>query len=315
MKLRSGNRNALSEMTADYLQQLHISPEDGGVKYQPDPDGALLSIFSEKNVGLLRARGYDVQDVLTWAWVLTSRTADEAATKISLLSSGAGQPARGVLPMFVILQVLRAPVIGAECLRDLFDTVQSTILPSGNLDLEDNRRPAVSEQTAVVLVVRMLRHARRVAPALLDKIASMTCTLLISGKTGHNAIMEPAKTQRLCYIHNRVLSLLALPTSAAPYRAVPIQQRAQFRVLRRMMEFKPQLPVTREGYRALVKLQIAHRKMDPRTKMGFGQSNFLAALAKGQARNRPRRGSLWTKEPCQRNSFATESGRLYTSAV
>ena len=74
--------------------------------------------------------------------------------------------------------------------------------------------------------------------------------------------MKSERAQRLCHIYNRILALLALPASTHPFRAVALQQRAQFRLLRKMNQFEPKLPVTREGFRALAKVQIAHKKTD-----------------------------------------------------
>src|SRR5947207_8058093 len=81
------------------------------------------------------------------------------------------------------------------------------------------------------------------------------------GPNGRDTLpMQPERAQRLCHIYNRILTLLSLPASANPFRAVAIQQQAQFRLLRKMNEFHPKLLVTREGFRALAKVQVAHKK-------------------------------------------------------
>jgi hypothetical protein len=72
--------------------------------------------------------------------------------------------------------------------------------------------------------------------------------------------LQRPELQRLSHIYNRFLSLMALPAVKAPFNAYVVQQNAQLALVRLMVAFKPQLPLTREGYRALIAVQLLHRK-------------------------------------------------------
>ena len=65
---------------------------------------------------------------------------------------------------------------------------------------------------------------------------------------------------RITFVFNSALSLLSCPTSMRPFQSIVYQQRAQFNLLRAMNEFEPQLTVDREGYRAVTRVQLAHKK-------------------------------------------------------
>jgi hypothetical protein len=67
---------------------------------------------------------------------------------------------------------------------------------------------------------------------------------------------------RLTFMCNRLLTLVSLPSSVMSHRSVREHQKAHLTLLRRMLAQKPQIPITREGYRALIKLQLIHEKTD-----------------------------------------------------
>ncbi|TKA72932.1 hypothetical protein B0A55_06860 [Friedmanniomyces simplex] len=56
------------------------------------------------------------------------------------------------------------------------------------------------------------------------------------------------------------MHLLSLETAVAPYQDNAYQEVAIVRILRFMTEHQPQLHITRDGYRAVVRLQLAQRK-------------------------------------------------------
>ncbi|MCJ1410092.1 hypothetical protein MMC19_004177 [Ptychographa xylographoides] len=122
----------------------------------------------------------------------------------------------------------------------------------------------MSEPTIVVMVIRLLRHARKHWPAALGNISSMFITHVRGNETIDTTdkfVKMPERTSaRLSLLYNRILTLLALPSSQHPYRAIPYHQRAQFNVISKMNDFEPPLAINVEGYRAVVVVQLAHRK-------------------------------------------------------
>ena len=44
-------------------------------------------IFDEKSMAYLKARGYDIEDVIYWAWVLTSESSYQAALRLLVASN------------------------------------------------------------------------------------------------------------------------------------------------------------------------------------------------------------------------------------
>ena len=131
----------------------------------------------------------------------------------------------------------------------------------GPVNDDDFPNTSLNEQSRTIMVFRLLRHARKVWPEAIEEIARLMIEVF-KGLDCKNASLSQRNARTVCHLYNRALSLLAQPTSLHPFRSIAMQQRAQFRLFRRMFEIRPQLPVTREGFRALVKVQVAHKKTE-----------------------------------------------------
>ena len=224
-------------------------------------DEALNKVYNAEYLKLLRSRGFEVDDVVIWSWIVTSKSADQAAKRLSAISAKLSKLGRTPVPHFVFLLILRARNLRAESLKLLMNVLWTT---KSNFRVHEQLsfgQSQISEQSAVILIVRLIRHARKVWPEAFGEIISMM-TQLIGSSDGGTLSLKRERAQRLCHVYNRILSLLSLPTSAHPFRAVAIQQQAQFTLLRKMNQFEPKLPVTREGFRALAKVQVAHKKTE-----------------------------------------------------
>ncbi|MCJ1393416.1 hypothetical protein MMC18_006290 [Xylographa bjoerkii] len=257
-------------------------------------DEDILQVFNEETITFLQLKGYDPSDVQVWAWILTAKTSLEAALRLLVVSSQRNEfpshKARHV-PTFVFLFILRRPQITTQALRLLVvhgwqrlgksddsrgvlairDLMEEKV-PQSQRYQRDLKRPIeyvrtypkMSETTIVVMVIRLLRHARRSWPAAFASISTMITTQVNAGQGGQSlhksVILNEMTSARLSFLYNKVLHLLSLPTPQHPYRAIPYHQRAQFNVISRMNEFEPALAINREGYRAVVRVQLAHRK-------------------------------------------------------
>ncbi|KXG48902.1 uncharacterized protein PGRI_027720 [Penicillium griseofulvum] len=246
---------------------------------EKDLDIALQKVCRNTSQDYLSSRGYDAADVAAWAWIMKSPNPHEAMVRLFLLEtdrakSGATTP---TVPPFIPLYLLRQQNLDAHTFRLLL--IHSLHLMSGHafsiseipavaaehdpeLSPEDFR-PQIDSGTCMILVVRLIRHARRVWPQSLLTIARAFARFLSAPRTdaAERSVLATQHDDRVKTVKfNDCLWLLSIPANIAPYRSTSIQQQAQFELLRAMATHKPVLPVTRQGYRAVVAVQLAHKK-------------------------------------------------------
>ncbi|KAJ5644940.1 hypothetical protein N7507_010951 [Penicillium longicatenatum] len=270
-------RQSLQTTLGEYIRLVEPLLKNEGDK--PNAlEVALRSVFRESSHRYLSARGYDVEDVAAWAWVLTSKDSYKAASRIFTLEAD-GRTRIGCadgprVPPFITLFLLNERYLEPHVLRLLL--IHSLHLMSGeplppienleNLEMNaptDRLVPKVDVTTCAMLVVRLIRHARQVWPEAFPVIARAFAAFLTrpnlneAGKSNSEmAKIYRFKTEKF----NECLWELSLPTKIHPFRSAFIQQQAQFELLRAMATHKPVLPVTRTGYQAVVAVQLAHKK-------------------------------------------------------
>lgn len=246
-------------------------------------NGALLDLLTEDNTRYLSFRGMDIRDLMTWTWILTSETTERAATRLLAVAhqNFTNTTGRWTIPVFVYVFLLRRRNVSAGALRSLLIYAWELLENSEKLlgpfqrkkfayePLQDESRKriikmGITETVFVIAIIRLLRTARRVWPAACNSIVALTSRYL-DGLNFHmdftpttNLALED--TARLTYIYNKLLKLVSLPASIGPYRSAFHQQRAQFILLRRMNAFEPPLVVDRKGYRAVISMQLMHKK-------------------------------------------------------
>ena len=255
------DRRCLQAILADYIQFVEPlltragEPDFGrNNPAESDMDIALVEAFSPENVEYLEVRGYTVTDVVAWAWVLQSDTTYGAIRRILALEEEVrknhGSGYHGV-PYFIPLFLLRT--------QKRLNTKAFHLLLTYSLPLISNPGQASNATgTSVDLNMHMLfaetllHRAREVWPQAQLDIAHAFSTYL----TRPENEKDQYKTKRA----NELLALLSLPTNQSPFRSASIQQQAQFEVLKAMAGQKPVLPVTRQGYRGIIAVQLAHKK-------------------------------------------------------
>jgi hypothetical protein len=236
------------------------STDEGLSNYTVD-DEALSKVYTPEYLKLLHEKGYEAEDVMIWSWIATSKSADQAVKRLFAISTKLSDAGRTPVPLFMFLLILRSRNMTATGLKLMMNMLWTRTPILGVRRPPSFHQIQVSEQSAIILIIRLIRHARKVWPEALGEIVSFM-TQLIGCGGGGTLPMKSERAQRLCHVYNRILTLLSLPTSAHPFRAVVVQQQAQFRLLREMNQFEPKLPITREGFRALAKVQVAHKKTD-----------------------------------------------------
>ncbi|OJD15598.1 hypothetical protein AJ78_04151 [Emergomyces pasteurianus Ep9510] len=270
-------RLASATVVADYLRYVHPllesepSEDIPDRRYEKSLDDALLMVFNDEALQYLSDRGYSVDDVMAWAWILTSSEPLQAAMRYRMFEkkvrNNSLDSAR--VPLFVLLFTLRRENICASAFKILLFQAWDVIIdgPTSNqTDISSSPKKSAwnrsgDDNTIMILAVRLLRLAGQVWPQAFPSIAALiTQTLGTASAEKKSSEACEKKIRVLTVYYNKLLSLLATPSRLEPYRSAVFQQRAQFQLLREMSKFSPPLPVTREGYQAITNVQLAQKK-------------------------------------------------------
>ncbi|KAI5806100.1 hypothetical protein EDC01DRAFT_626200 [Geopyxis carbonaria] len=201
----------------------------------------ISKVFTPEIIAYLESRGCTSEDVIIWGWILTAK---DVRTSMSRL-----QEARNLktfLPPFLISFMLRRSPIKSE-LVNLFPIVESLFSPENRLRIQDAK-------TTVMLLIRLLRCVRAVWPAKMPGVVDLFIAHL-DNPTGAEETLPAWVT----HTYNRFISLLSIPTHEAPYMFITTMQKCQFALVEKLASMKGN--ITREGYRGLIKVQLAHAKL------------------------------------------------------
>ncbi|EFW20426.1 hypothetical protein D8B26_003191 [Coccidioides posadasii str. Silveira] len=276
-------RLSYATIVANYIRYVDpiLSPES--LKFKKDSlslhplDVVLLKVFDKKTMDYLSRRGYSAVDVMTWAWILLSPHPVTAAMRLAAskrFNPQAEASSSSRIPLFVLLFTLRRKAINLKALNlllthswdMLLDVQPGKTAPqtqAGNQLMPSSLKPtwmvSGDDNTVMILFVRLIRAARRISPEALMSISDMFTSVF-----GYDAVaetMSDKRMRRLVTYYNKFLSLLAVPCRVEPYASTVIQQRSIFHLLREMTKFDPPLPVTREGYHAVTRVQGGRPKL------------------------------------------------------
>ena len=288
LKKEAQKRGPAIESKAILLSFLnHIAPHvqslSKGDLDTPELDQGLSRLFTAANHEWLQQRGWDVENVMTWAWILEASSPDKAASRFYNVAHKSIVNEKGFLfPVWILLFVLRRQNLSAHGLKYLLryitemmevlstrnDRSGASLVEPAYTEKEDTayekvissphaHQAGITEDVFIVMVIRLLRRARETWPAACETIMSLSCRFLNGLNFNENAF---ADYTRLSFQYNTLLKLLALPSSLQPYIAAAYQQRAQNIVLRRMNDFNPPLVVDQRGYQAVARVQLMFGK-------------------------------------------------------
>ncbi len=299
----SQGKPRLQALLARYIQTVDsvlrrndsITVPSGQAQYEAnDVEDAVANLYTDDVLAYLQSKGYGAEDLMSWTWILTAPSAERAASRLVALSSwyrSSREPSKTV-PTFVFLFLLRQPrLLSVRALKlllvhgwdRLLGRQSQQFISSSTAELDDAVKQGLwsakrwnqpvtatdttgkmGETTAMIMIVRLLRHARLLWPQAIVNIAAMISSHIDGLNSAHrsspHAALSERSSARLTFIYNRALSLLSVPSALQPFQSVAYYQRAQFNLLRRMTEFEPALAINREGYRAIIRVQLAHRK-------------------------------------------------------
>ncbi|KAL4952761.1 hypothetical protein BDW69DRAFT_166912 [Aspergillus filifer] len=237
-------------------------------------DKALQKVLRGGFIDSLESREYQITDLVSWTWVLKSRTVYEAILRIYLLEADAaseGIGPRQSVPVFVPLMLLRQELdlrafrlLLVYTLHIISGTplprLDHSLLTTSNEHVPDDLlyhdniggTPSIDPHTCAALAARLLSHARRLWPeAQLPIAQAFSVYLRTSGTTKSNFVAKKL---------NKFIQLLSLPSGPRPFVSASVRQEAQFELLKAMATMSPVLHVTRRGYQGLAAVQLAHRK-------------------------------------------------------
>lgn len=213
--------------------------------------------------------GFRTTDVHFWTEILLETRIEVAAQHVfdSTENPSAIGGRHTEVPWFIMNFLLRREDVNAKALR-LFLAFAWKVLDTRFHDLKhgkaDSNTQIVSSRMIMTLCVRMIRHALTAWPQALPEICSLATTHLLDVRLDINSIrgsaLKPSSLSSLAFKCNRILSQVSVPAKIQPVLSSIYQQRAQFNVIRKMMEFQPSLPISREGHRALTKVLLLLKK-------------------------------------------------------
>lgn len=198
---------------------------------------------------ILASFGYNEADVKDLSQILSTADSLKAANLLARRIQNGGPQS---VPFFVFSNLLRRPFISARALRVLLSHADR-IIKSCSKDSHS------MEATIFIVFQRFVRRAREAWPASFDRIAQLLLENLPRIRTIDD-VHDYDHAQRLTHMLNKAMQLIALPTAIEPIRNNFQQERALVRILQFMASHTPTLQITREGYRAVIMLQLMQRK-------------------------------------------------------
>ncbi|KAL8785721.1 MAG: hypothetical protein Q9213_003188 [Squamulea squamosa] len=218
-------------------------------------------VISIEALKYLFTKGYTLKDFGVWDWILSGATAEEAALRLELVRRPQLKAAAdlGPIPIFILQKLLLRTDMTAESLsvliRQIWQLLDSVDLNKGqsrNIEGVLTRKAIgpIGLDVFTTIVVRLLRHVRKVWPAVITNIAELWVEYAKSG----------TDTSRLSFHYNRILQIMALPPNESPYQSLHHRQAAQVVLLGRMRTTSPNVTINREGFRAIAQVQLAHQK-------------------------------------------------------
>ncbi|KAF2214340.1 hypothetical protein CERZMDRAFT_29351, partial [Cercospora zeae-maydis SCOH1-5] len=115
--------------------------------------------------------------------------------------------------------------------------------------------PGVDSEPRFTAVVRLLRHAREVWPACMSNIVQFVLEEPI-GQSEEADYAPNAKLAAKTFKLNKLMSLVSLTLAEQPKKDSDYQEASVIPILRYMSEHQPPLHINREGYRAVVRIQL-----------------------------------------------------------
>ncbi|KAK5173043.1 uncharacterized protein LTR77_003165 [Saxophila tyrrhenica] len=244
-ELAQAREPKLSRLLATYIHYReigqHLLEADWTSNFQPTPQDDVL----------LKTKGLTVEDLDSWASLVAMPDSLEAA---AVLQEHIKRKGAASVPLFLVSFMLRRKTITASALRILIRAASQVLEHQTSSSAESLPGDAI-----FLVYVRLVRHARQVWPA---SLASATELLLrfLPRIANSGQQMSSKQLEQSTFQLNKAMRLIAMPVANEPYKSSGSQEAAIVNVLRFMTEHEPPFGINREGYRAVIQVQLAQPK-------------------------------------------------------
>ncbi|EME78199.1 uncharacterized protein MYCFIDRAFT_89319 [Pseudocercospora fijiensis CIRAD86] len=240
-KHRNARMSALERIFRDFVKSSKADRDslaaEWEVSYKPTPHALEV---------LLAAR-YNVTHLVAWAQIENESDSFAAAAKLeALLKSSTTTP----IPLFLYMGIVDRLYVSAKALRVLLRLAYVLFDPSDARPLLHGLR----DDSVFIAGAGLLRHAREVWPSSLTAIVELVVNHYRKLELDEDAL--PTATRKL----NKLLKLVSMSTAENPFRDNHHQEAAMLPILQFMAEHSPSMQINREGYRAVIRIQLAQRK-------------------------------------------------------
>ena len=278
---RLSNLKILAGYIKLQVRKIRLTPQ----KY----DILLLQVFDDQAMHFLHKLGYDVEDVVAWAWILRASSNYDATLRL-LLWTNRSMPAPRV-PASIFRFLLERDIVEPMVVRLLtvhfwhrltnridssWEELYRKFSPGSMLSHQEPKQQEEDEAHSAnyraldsqynlrlgAYGMRLIDLAATSIPALLPNLATMLCEHFRPWRSPHSTREDGLSNQATIHLttqFNSILKKLATKT-LEPYQTVPYQERAQFIVIQRMNEYQPPLILGRTAYKAVISVQLRHRK-------------------------------------------------------
>lgn len=235
---------SLERITARYIRHMQINSDPA------QTDWYAPFHLNHSETLYLHHKGYDLEDVREWARIITETDSDKAAYALADRLRSHGHRA---VPFNIFLYILRRPYLKPEALRRIVE-----VAPKLLADRLNAGSTAMLAQN-MIFFVRVLRHAREVWPASMVYVTQLFLRHLPDLRSAKGVLLQN-RFESLTHMLNRAMHLISLDTAVHPFRDAVYQEAAIVRILQFMTDHDPPLQLNREGYRAVVRVQLAQQK-------------------------------------------------------
>jgi hypothetical protein len=209
-------------------------------------------LLYKKEMEYLKRLGYTAGDVSIWALIITQRELSKGIDIIQWLCSTRSTPDTPVVPLFIINFLLKRRDMTSQSLQRL-------LVHTWTLIRQGKHENSFRDRQIFLIFTRFHRQARRVWPQGLINITALLTTFLPWGHAAGKELSPTVQT-RLTLMFNKALILLSQAARVRPFLCYMYAEKAQFLLLGRMTQFPHVLNITADGYKALVKVQLANKK-------------------------------------------------------
>lgn len=268
---RRGSIITLTKTIQDAVQECRRAKKNlksSGDEPASDRFTATEFLISEE-IAVLRSYGYSEKEFEAWVNCLADSDLTQAARNLlSIQRTGLlNELSVPSVPLSAIRILMYDPRLTAPVFRHimiLFQNLLQTPRPDGRSPMWQNSDWPIRRNLAFDDFGKLIAHAGKFWPESLPSLAS-TITTYIKSVPGlwQDPASESSNQKLAAFLRSRyngLLIKLAHPIPVAPMRASAYQERAQFELVSCMARHSPSVSVTREGYEAILNVQLARGK-------------------------------------------------------